>query len=268
MKSSKQNTPDGERVISECPFDTEMLEAAKAEFLANPGWKNIYDNAPEGAKRRLEVSFLFSLNHNSWDGHPDLFGNYLEWRKAVERDMTGEDLEYMVRNIDNPAAIEHYKALLSDRTQGRHVDDGPKLKSYDDFFGMLDALGEFKSYDYDDETKRAILSDFIPVLENSGDPLATHLEDILATAKLKEVRVYPKDETMYVRVEVQFLTETAEWSQPYQMVAAWDCFNDLKGYAFPVGRGRRTELPVELEEAENSVQRERRMALMAARIAG
>ena len=255
------------RAIPECPFDQEKLEAAKAAFLANSAWKGVYDEAPDGAKRRLEISFLFSMNNKSWGDCPDLFCKYREWREAIEATLTQEDLDYLVRVIDKPEAREHYKALLSDRKGERHCDVGPKLMSYDDFFGMLDELGEFVSYNYDEATKRNILDDLLPVLENSGDPIETYVEDILATAKLKEARVYPKGEVMYVRVEVQFLTETAEWSRPYQMVAAWNCFNMLKGYAFPVGKGRRTELPVEMENPENEAQRERRHSLMAARIA-
>ena len=127
-------------------------------------------------------------------------------------------------------------ALHCIRRASRRAD--PKLMSYDDFFAMLDEQGKFESFDYDDETKKGIVGDFLPVLRGSGDPLEEHLEDILATAKLKEVRVYPKDEIMYVRVEVRFLTDMAAWSRPYQMLAAWDCFNNLKGYVFPVGKGR------------------------------
>jgi len=144
-------------------------------------------------------------------------------------------------------------------TTGRET--GVALMSCSDFFTMLDELGEFNSFGYSDDTKAAIISDFLPVLEGSGDPLETHVEDILATAKLKEVRVYPKDETMYVRVEVRFLTEMAQWSDPYQMVAAWSCFKELMGYAFPVGKGWRSSLPIELENQENAVQHEKRLAL-------
>ena len=256
-----------ERVIPVCPFGQEKLEAAKAAYLANPCWKDVYDKAPDGAKRRLEISFLFSANNESWGDRPDLFCKYREWREDMEAALTQEDLEYLVRVLEKPAAREHYLALLSDRKGERHCDIGLKLMSYDGFFGMLGKLGEFVSYDYDETTKRSILDDFLPVLENSGDPLETHVEDILATAKLKEARVYPKGEVMYVRVEVQFLTETAEWSRPYQMVAAWDGLLSLKGYAFPVGKGRRTELPEELEDPENEAQREKRRLLTAARIA-
>ena len=262
------NTPINETagIIPECPFAPELIEAAMKRFLVDSDWKGVYDNAPEGAKRKLDCSFFFTAHREFLKDRPDMFFKYSEWRKATVAAMTQEDLEYMLRVIDNPSAREHYKALLSDRRGERHYDEGPKLKSYDDFFGMLEKLGEFKSYDYDDETKRSIIEDFLPVLENTSDPLKTHIEDILATAKLKEVRVYPKDETTYVRVEVQFLTETAEWSRPYQMVAAWDAMFRLKGYAFPVGKGRRTELPVELENPANEAQKEKRLLLKAERL--
>lgn len=272
MKDSKSETirpaQASDHIFPECPFGQERLEAALDAFLKRPGWKDIYDNAPEGAKRRLEVSFLFTVEHDSWD-RPELLDQHREWRKATEAAMTQEDLEYMIQVIDKPTARQHYEEMLGAMKGESHRGDddaGFKLKSYDDFFGMLEKLGEFKSYDYDDETKRSIIEDFLPVLENTGDPLETHIEDILATAKLKEVRVYPKDETMYVRVEVQFLTETAEWSQPYQMVAAWDSMSQLKGYAFPVGKGRRTELPVELENPANEAQKEKRHLLKAERL--
>ena len=256
------------RHLPECPFGTALLDDAMHVFLANPAWKRIYDAAPAGAKRRLEVSFLFSQNHKKWDKRPDMFSTYREWRDEVERSMTEEDLEYMMLATDKPAAIEHYATLLKGRKRGKRVvKSGLKLMSYDDFFTMLDEQGEFKSCAYDCITRAAIIFSFLPVLEGSGDPLGTHVEDILATAKLKDVREYPKNKIMYVRVEVQFLTETAEWSRPYQMLAAWDSMHNLMGYTFPVGKGRRTELPVELEDPPSKAQRRKRALLMAKRIA-
>lgn len=251
-----------------CPFAAQWVEAAKQVFLANPGWKRIYDDAPPGAKRRLEVSFWFSENLSGRKDCPDMFEKYREWREDVERAMTEEDIIYMFKTMDKPAAKEHYKSLLKGLRSNAHANtSGVALMSYDDFFAMLDEQGEFQSPAYDDAMKEAVIADFLPVLKGSGDPLETHVEDILATATLKEVRIYPKDEITYVRVEVRFLTETAEWSTPYQMLAAWDCFHDLKGYVFPVGKGSRSELPIELENPENKAQHEKRMQLMATRVA-
>ncbi len=244
----------------ECPFGEMLLTSARECFLRNPHWRRIYDMAPEGAKRRLEVSFFFTEHRGMLNTDPDgRFEKYRAWREEVERRMTDEDLEYMIGLKGNTAAVKHFANLL----RGRRERLAPKLMSYDDFFAMLDAEGAFDSFDYDEETKKGILGDFLPVLKGSGDPLETHI----ATAKLKEVRTYPKNEIMYVRVEVRFLTETAEWSRPYQMLAAWDCFNILKGYVFPVGKGTRTRLPIELENPENAAQRTKRMQLAAVRAA-
>ena len=264
MAKAKKN----ETQAPECPFGNGAAEEAKSVFLENPSWRRIYGSAPEGAKHRLEVCFWFSQNKPTRDeGSLEMLERYRSWREDVERAMSEEDILYMYKLIDNPAAKEHYAALLKKFRSGSQADCGVKLMSYDEFFAMLEEQGEFKVYDYDDEIKAMILGDFLPVLKGSGDPLETHIEDILATAKLMEVRIYPKEEWLYVRVEVKFLAETAKWSRPYQMLAAWDCFNELKGYVFPVGKGRRSELPIELENPENAAQREMRSLLRSERIA-
>ena len=262
-------TSTEKRQMPECPFDSHEIEAAKAVFLANPCWERIYTNAPSGAKTRLEVSFWFSQNHNNWpsDKAGDMLSSYREWRNDIEAAMSDKDLKYMVAVMEKPKAKEHYAALLKDRKAALRTSCGVKLMSYDDFFAMLDEEGDFKSYDYDDDTKKSIISDFLPVLEGSGDPLETHVEDILATAILRDARVYPKNEVMYVRVEVRFLTETAEWSKPYQMLAAWDSCHNLKGYAFPVGKGHNSELPYELEDPPSEAQKQKRRTLKRQRLA-
>ncbi len=262
-------TSTEKRQMPECPFDSHEIEAAKAVFLANPCWERIYTNAPSGAKTRLEVSFWFSQNYNNWpsDKAGDMLSSYREWRNDIEAAMSDKDLEYMIAVMEKPKAKEHYAALLKDRKAALRTSCGVKLMSYDDFFAMLDEEGEFKSYDYDDETKKSIIGDFNKVLKWSDDPLETHLEDILATAKLMEARVYPSDETMYVRVTVQFLTETAQWSKPYQMLAAWDSHYKLKGYVFPVGKGHNSELPYELEDPPSEAQKQKRRMLKRQRLA-
>ena len=50
-----------------CRRWAEDIAAATREFTANPYWKRIYDNAPEGAKVRLALSFCYSERH----GMPD-----------------------------------------------------------------------------------------------------------------------------------------------------------------------------------------------------
>ncbi len=263
MQANTTETADAIR-----PATREEVETTKAVYLSNPEWKHIYDNAPKGAKRRLEISFWFSQTHKHWPSEQagEILNKYRAWRTDVELSMSDKDLEYMVAVIDKPTAKEHFAELLKDRNAALRTPRGVKLMSYDDFFAILDEQGEFKSYDYDDDTKKSIIADFLPVLEGSGDPLETHVEDILATAILKDTRVYPKNEVMYVRVEVRFLTETAEWSRPYQMLAAWDCSNNLMGYTFPVGKGHNSELPYELENPPSKAQREKRLLMMSDRL--
>ena len=249
-------------------MDKKEIETAKAVFLADSTWKDIYDRAPEGAKRRLEISFWFTVNHRKWTGNQAgaAMVAYREWRTEVERTMTDEDLEYMISTTDKEAAREHFVSLLKDRKAAMRTPSGPMMVwSYDEFFDMLAGHGEFESPACDDEAKKAIVAEFISAVEGSGDPLETHVEDILATAAPMEVRIYP-DGVKYVRAEVRFLTETAEWSQPYQMVAAWDSVGSLKAYTFPVGKGRKIELPYEMEDPPTDAQKEKRMQLMASRL--
>ena len=96
-----------------CPIDATEIESAKAVFLANPGWKNAYDNAPEGAKKRLEVAFWFSqIGIKQAASDTGVLENYRAWRNVIESDMTVADIEYMIRISDKPVAKEHFKKLL------------------------------------------------------------------------------------------------------------------------------------------------------------
>ena len=93
-----------ETKVPACPFAAGWVEAAKQVFLANPRWKRIYDDAPSGAKRRLEVSFWFSENLGGRKDRPDMLVKYREWREDVERTMTEEDILYMFKTMDKPSA--------------------------------------------------------------------------------------------------------------------------------------------------------------------
>lgn len=141
----------------------------------------------------------------------------------------------------------------------------PKYMSYEDFSKFLVAQGEFECFDYPDETKKAIIGDFVPVLTRSGDPLSAQLEDILATAQLREVRIFPKEEWMYVRVCVRFLDSNAEWGEPFQLAALWDCFNMLKGYTFISMTSKEGCNPPEFSTPETPAQRAKREHLRKCR---
>ena len=65
---------------------------------------------------RLDVSFWLSCNKDWLDHQPaEGWEKYTEWRTEVERVMTREDLEYMLRITDKKEAREHYDALLKQK---------------------------------------------------------------------------------------------------------------------------------------------------------
>jgi len=143
-----------------------------------------------------------------------------------------------------------------------------KFKTYKEFFKDVEAEGEFVCYDYADDVKRSIIGDFEPVLQGEkDDPLKCAIEDILSTAQLREVRVFPKNEFMYVRAEVKFVDVDGCWSEPYQILAFWDCFNVLKSYTFVCGEERCEVFPTALEGPESDEQKTVRSELRAKRIA-
>ena len=115
-----QEAKKDERQFPKCPFAAETLTAALAEFLANPGWKRIYDDVPRGARRRLEMMYWFSKNEAT-RREPETVMQYRKWREDVERSMTDEELLYMFKTFDRPATKEHYAALLKGRREQRHV---------------------------------------------------------------------------------------------------------------------------------------------------
>lgn len=96
-------------------IDPNKVTEAVSEFLKNPGWKDIFMNAPGGAMERLAISFYFSKFHDSFK--PEDFQEYRELRDEYEKSMTEEDLQYLIDNSDKDTAIKHYQELL-DKIKG------------------------------------------------------------------------------------------------------------------------------------------------------
>ena len=244
------------------PFDTNELEKAKAEFLANGEWAALYDTAPEGARRRLELSFWFSLFGKGKPVDYDRLMQYRDYREDLESQMSIEDLAFMADNIGQLAAAKHYRELVESRSNPQS-----KYMTYDKFFKPLRDQGKYDCHKYGDDTKRGIVEDFEPVLTRAHDPLATFLEDILATAELREVRTFPKNEWMYVRVTVRLLNNDAEWGKTFQIVALWDCFKKLQGYTFVATPTATVHHPEEVGDEETEAQRAMRQKLRESRLA-
>lgn len=92
-------------------IDPNKVTEAVMEFMENPGWKDIFMNAPGGAMERLAISFYFSKFHDQFK--PEDFQEYRDLRDEYEKSMTEEDLNYLIENSDKPNAIKHYQELLS-----------------------------------------------------------------------------------------------------------------------------------------------------------
>jgi len=86
-------------------FNEEMMEAKTRQMCEEPFWKQVYDGAPEMAKKRLRVAFWASKG--GLDEREDLDA-YREFRESVEAEMTLEDVSYLAENFPEGAGKKHY----------------------------------------------------------------------------------------------------------------------------------------------------------------
>lgn len=124
-----------------------------------------------------------------------------------------------------------------------------KFVKYDQFVQIVNEQGKYVCYDYTEDDKKSIINDFRPVLEGEpkDEPLKVFVDDIIETAKLLEVRVFPKQEYMLVRVEVMLRTDEGNYVGPSQLLALWDCFYQLKAYTFIHGESQTAEVDSQTE---------------------
>lgn len=89
----------------------------------NEYWRDLFMEAPDGARMRLSMTFYFSENHEKPD-FPLL--EYRAMRKAIEDALDFDSLEYLIANEDNEAAKNHYKDIWKAKMEkeGKDGDDG------------------------------------------------------------------------------------------------------------------------------------------------
>ena len=236
------------------PFDPKGLEAAKAEFLANPGWKRIYAAAPEGAKRRLELSFWFS--HQDKDNMDyRVFAQYRDYREHIEDLMDVESLSYMAENVGKTTATQHYRQLIEERQHPQ-----PKQMSYREFFKFLWDMGNYKDYRWCGEEEKRVINDSVAAFTRAHE-LETLMEDILATAKLIEGRTFMTCGWLYVRMSVNLLDKDAQWGAPFQIAALLDARRNLKGYTLLAAEKVMAFCPEGIAASETEAQRLKRQEL-------
>ena len=138
-KSAARGDDDGRKHITEA----EMLAALEA-FIGKPTadksgnvtwnggneyWRDLFMEAPTGARLRLALNFYFTENREKSD-FPML--EYRALRKAVEDAMDFDSLEYLIVNESNESAKEHFKNIWKarmDLKKGKDKDDGMEAMS-------------------------------------------------------------------------------------------------------------------------------------------
>ncbi|MBE6382915.1 MAG: hypothetical protein E7049_07895, partial [Lentisphaerae bacterium] len=141
MIDAKVETPDGgeRKHITE-----DAMHSALEAFIGRPSpdergnvvwdggneyWRDLFMEAPTGARLRLSLNFYFSENHEKPD-FPML--EYRAIRKAIEDAMDFDSLEYLIANESNVAAKNHYidiwKARM-DVKEGKVKGDGLEAMS-------------------------------------------------------------------------------------------------------------------------------------------
>jgi len=83
----------------------EELQTALDKFLKNELWRNVYTNAPAGAKKYLELSFFASLDTDETGEVEKKWEAY--WDKECEPLMTYEDYKYLASTATHPLEKKH-----------------------------------------------------------------------------------------------------------------------------------------------------------------
>lgn len=215
------------------PLDLNDLEEARAKFLTDEGWRDIYAAAPDGARRRLDLSFWYSaIGKSKTKQDASIYNQYQDYRPALESCMDIESLNFLTKALGDmgfTSAAKHYQTLVKERSNPLSM-----YMSYDQFFLHVRKQGDYKEHRFNETKKKALTDSFISGLAKSEDPLKDYSEDILATAKIREVRTYPTTGWLYLRLAVRFLNKDGAWNDamPFQIAALLDFNRELKGYTF------------------------------------
>ena len=154
MLDAKTATPDGGKRMH---ITEDAMHSALEAFIGRPladergnvvwdggneYWRDLFMEAPTGARLRLSLNFYFSENHERPD-FPML--EYRAIRKAIEDAMDFDSLEYLIANESNEAAKNHYIDIWKARMgvkEGKVKGDG--LEAMNERGGKLAARSDEK----------------------------------------------------------------------------------------------------------------------------
>ena len=97
----------------------------------NPVWRKVYREAPPMAKRRLVLSWYYSMNKQKVMGDGGLNDEFTNLKEAMDKTLGKADLEYLIANLGKyKDAVEHYKQLLAalpeEGAEGQTADGQPQ----------------------------------------------------------------------------------------------------------------------------------------------
>ena len=124
----------------------------------------------------------------------------------------------------------------------------PGFKTYGDFF--KEATGDYKPIRCTRAERRKLVRRLGKLHGEPRDLVEGAREDILATARVREVRRYESGGT-YVRYEVCPLKDDCSWDAPQQMLTLWDGEDALRAYTFICGSGRDAHVAANLHTEHN-----------------
>ena len=89
------------------------FQEALDKFTANDFWRTVYENAPKGAKAKLETEFQCSANlsDEAVKGEADRV-----WKDEVKPTMTADDWRYLAQFARHPKQKEYYLKMASEAT--------------------------------------------------------------------------------------------------------------------------------------------------------
>lgn len=91
----------------------EVMEAIKTIKEKYPAQAKIFDEAPEGARHRIGLNFWVTVCKDKPTFNRRV---YLTLRTALEKNLSADDLEYLILTADKDSLKNHYRQLLLGKT--------------------------------------------------------------------------------------------------------------------------------------------------------
>ena len=148
---------------------------------------------------------------------------------------------------------------------------GAKFRTYDDFFSGIGEGARFVSEMADAKLSKSFIDRIADDTCLGGERFFGAMEDVLATAKVREVRRYANAGREYARYEFKVLDAHGDWSDSYQLLALFSRVGRLQSYTIVRGKTRRAIVPTELNAKDVGyvyVARELKRAMMKAKRLG